>query len=62
VLNVNLKGPMLLTQLAAKIMNRDHGGRIINIAAVTGVNARKKRRQLLLLGGGFAHADQMLRP
>jgi 3-oxoacyl-[acyl-carrier protein] reductase len=32
---------MLLTQLAAKIMNRDHGGRIINIAAVTGVNARK---------------------
>ena len=41
VLDVNLKGPMLLTQLAAKIMKRDHGGRIINIAAVTGVDARK---------------------
>ena len=25
VLDVNLKGPMLLTQLAAKIMKRDHG-------------------------------------
>ena len=41
VLDVNLKGPMLLTQLAAKIMKRDHGGRIINIAAVTAVDARK---------------------
>lgn len=41
VLDVNLKGPMLLTQLAAKAMKQDHGGRIINIAAVTGVEARK---------------------
>ena len=40
VLNVNLKGPMLLTQLAGKAMNEGDGGRIVNIAAVTGVRAR----------------------
>jgi NAD(P)-dependent dehydrogenase (short-subunit alcohol dehydrogenase family) len=41
VLDVNLKGPMLLTQLAAKVMRRNPEGRIINVAAVTGVQARK---------------------
>lgn len=40
VLNVNLKGPMLLTQLAGKAMIEGTGGQIINIAAVTGVQAR----------------------
>lgn len=41
VLNVNLRGPMLLTQLVGKAMRRDKGGRIINISAVTGIQARK---------------------
>ncbi len=40
VLNVNLKGPMLLTQLAGKAMLGSGGGQIINISAVTGVRAR----------------------
>jgi NAD(P)-dependent dehydrogenase (short-subunit alcohol dehydrogenase family) len=40
VLNVNLKGPMLLTQLAGKAMLEDAGGQIVNISAVTGVRAR----------------------
>ena len=40
VLNVNLKGPMLLTQLAGKAMIEGSGGQIVNIAAVTGVQAR----------------------
>ena len=40
VLNVNLKGPLLLTQLAGKAMLEDAGGQIVNIAAVTGVQAR----------------------
>ena len=40
VLNVNLKGPMLLTQLAGKAMIEGTGGQIVNIAAVTGVQAR----------------------
>ena len=37
VLNVNLKGPYLCTQLAAKIMMKQRFGRIINIASVVGV-------------------------
>jgi NAD(P)-dependent dehydrogenase (short-subunit alcohol dehydrogenase family) len=40
VLNVNLKGPMLLTQMAGKAMIEGTGGQIVNIAAVTGVRAR----------------------
>jgi len=41
VLDVNLKGPMFLTQFAAKAMRQDTGGRIVNIAAVTAVQERK---------------------
>jgi NAD(P)-dependent dehydrogenase (short-subunit alcohol dehydrogenase family) len=41
VLDVNLKGPMFLTQLAAKAMRQGTGGRIVNIAAVTAVQERK---------------------
>jgi 3-oxoacyl-[acyl-carrier protein] reductase len=37
VLSVNLKGPFLCTQLAAKIMMKQRSGRIINIASVVGV-------------------------
>jgi 3-oxoacyl-[acyl-carrier protein] reductase len=36
VLSVNLKGPFLCTQAAAKIMMKQHGGRIINIASIVG--------------------------
>ena len=37
VLSVNLKGPFMCTQLAAKIMMKQRSGRIINIASVVGV-------------------------
>lgn len=37
VLNVNLKGPFLCTQIAARIMAKQRGGRIINLASVVGV-------------------------
>ena len=37
VLGVNLKGPFMCTQVAARIMAKQHGGRIINIASVVGV-------------------------
>jgi NAD(P)-dependent dehydrogenase (short-subunit alcohol dehydrogenase family) len=37
VLNVNLKGPFLCTQIAARIMAKQRGGRIINMASVVGV-------------------------
>lgn len=37
VLSVNLKGPFLCTQVAARIMAKQHGGRIINIASIVGV-------------------------
>lgn len=36
VLNVNLKGPFLCTQTAAKIMMKQRTGRIINIASISG--------------------------
>jgi 3-oxoacyl-[acyl-carrier protein] reductase len=36
VLNVNLKGPFLCTQTAAKIMMKQRAGRIINIASISG--------------------------
>ncbi len=36
VLNVNLKGPFLCTQVAARIMAKQHGGRIINISSIVG--------------------------
>ncbi|RJQ70204.1 MAG: 3-oxoacyl-[acyl-carrier-protein] reductase [Desulfobacteraceae bacterium] len=36
VLNVNLKGPFLCTQIAARIMAKQQGGRIINMASVVG--------------------------
>ncbi len=37
VLAVNLKGPFLCTQAAAKIMMKQRSGRIINIASIVGV-------------------------
>jgi 3-oxoacyl-[acyl-carrier protein] reductase len=37
VINVNLKGPFLCTQIGARIMAKQHGGRIINMASVVGV-------------------------
>jgi 3-oxoacyl-[acyl-carrier protein] reductase len=37
VMNVNLKGPFLCSQIAAKIMMKQRSGRIINIASVVGV-------------------------
>ena len=37
VLSVNLKGPFMCTQLAAKIMMKQRSGRIVNIASVVGV-------------------------
>jgi 3-oxoacyl-[acyl-carrier protein] reductase len=37
VMSVNLKGPFLCTQIAAKIMMKQRSGRIVNIASVVGV-------------------------
>jgi 3-oxoacyl-[acyl-carrier protein] reductase len=37
VLSVNLKGPFLCTQQAARVMAKQRSGRIINIASVVGV-------------------------
>ncbi len=37
VMSVNLKGPYLCSQIAAKIMMKQRAGRIINIASVVGV-------------------------
>jgi 3-oxoacyl-[acyl-carrier protein] reductase len=37
VLSVNLKGPFLCTQKAAKVMMKQRSGRIINIASISGV-------------------------
>ncbi len=36
VISVNLKGPFLCTQIAAKIMMKQRAGRIVNIASVVG--------------------------
>jgi NAD(P)-dependent dehydrogenase (short-subunit alcohol dehydrogenase family) len=41
VMNVNLKGPFLLTQLVGRRMLETGGGSIVNVDAVTGVQARK---------------------
>lgn len=38
VMNVNLKGPFLLSQLAARVMLEQGGGNIINIASTAGIN------------------------
>ena len=37
VLGVNLKGPFLCTQAAARVMGKQRSGRIINIASIVGV-------------------------
>lgn len=36
VLNVNLKGPFLCSQVVTRIMAKQHSGRIINIASIVG--------------------------
>jgi len=38
-MNVNLKGPFLLSQMAAKIMREQGGGNIINTASAAGLRA-----------------------
>jgi 3-oxoacyl-[acyl-carrier protein] reductase len=37
VLGVNLKGPFLCTQAAARVMGKQRSGRIVNIASIVGV-------------------------
>ncbi|HEY91631.1 MAG TPA: glucose 1-dehydrogenase [Dehalococcoidia bacterium] len=37
-MNVNLKGPFLLSQMAARVMKDQGGGNIINIASTAGLN------------------------
>ena len=36
-MNVNLKGPFLLSQLVARVMKEQNGGNIINISSVAGI-------------------------
>jgi len=38
-MNVNLKGPFIISQLVAKVMKEQGGGSIINIAALAGMKA-----------------------
>jgi len=38
-MNVNLKGPFLLSQLVARMMKEQGGGNIINVASTAGVKA-----------------------
>jgi len=38
VMNVNLKGPFLLGQMVARVMQEQGGGNIINIASTAGIN------------------------
>ena len=38
VMNVNLKGPFLLSQMVARVMQEQGGGNIINIASTAGIN------------------------
>jgi dehydrogenase/reductase SDR family protein 4 len=38
VMNVNLKGPFLLSQMVARVMQEQGGGNIINIASTAGLN------------------------
>ena len=40
-MNVNLKGPFLLSQLVARVMREQSGGNIINTASVAGLRAGK---------------------
>jgi NAD(P)-dependent dehydrogenase (short-subunit alcohol dehydrogenase family) len=37
-MNVNLKGPFLLAQMAARVMRDQGGGNIVNIASTAGIN------------------------
>jgi NAD(P)-dependent dehydrogenase (short-subunit alcohol dehydrogenase family) len=37
-MNVNLKGPFLLSQLVARVMRDQGGGNIINISSAAGIN------------------------
>ncbi|MGJ3241281.1 MAG: SDR family NAD(P)-dependent oxidoreductase [Anaerolineae bacterium] len=43
VMNVNLKGPFMLTQQAARLMQEQEGGVIINISDNSGINAWASR-------------------
>ena len=43
IVDVNLKGPYLLTRLVATKMKKNHYGRIINMASIFGVVSRPKR-------------------
>ncbi len=35
---VNLRGPLLLTRLAYRAWMRDHGGAVVNVASIAGIN------------------------
>lgn len=43
ILNVNLRGPYLLTRAVSKIMKKNRQGRIVNISSIFGVVSRAKR-------------------
>lgn len=43
IMQVNLRGPFLLSQAVARIMKKNRWGRIINIASIFGVVTKEKR-------------------
>ena len=51
-LHVNLRGPLVWTQLAWSRSMREHGGSVINIASVGGVRRRAEHRHLQHDEGG----------
>jgi len=53
VLNVNLKGAFLCTRAAARIMLRQHKGRVVNIASVMGVVGNKGQANYSASKGGL---------
>lgn len=61
VLNVDLKGAFLCSQLAARMMlNQDGGGVILNIGAPTGIRARRNGANTCASKAGLALLTQCL--
>jgi 3-oxoacyl-[acyl-carrier protein] reductase len=61
VLNVNLKGAFLCSQLAARqMLTQDNGGTILNIGAPTGIRARRNGANTCASKAGLALLTQCL--
>lgn len=59
VLNINLKGPFLLTQAAARLMIANGGGAIVNISDNSGINPWASRPQHSISKAGVIMLTQV---